>query len=185
VTQAETIVVNSTADPGPGNCTTTCTLRGAIATAAAGNEVTFSVTGTITLSGMQLTINKDLTLTGPGAGSLAVSGNNASRVMQINTGVTAALSGLTIRGGNIIGDGGDILNRANATLTLTDVTLSGNFADRGGGIFNDGPGTLTLTDVTLSDNSTSTISTAPQPRHSYPAQLDHGRLCWFTHLPGR
>jgi CSLREA domain-containing protein len=123
--RAATIVVNSTADPGPGNCTTTCTLRTAIATAGPGDEITFSVTGTIILSGTQLTIDKDLTLTGPGASSLAVSGNNASRVMQVNTGVTVVLSGLTIQNGSDPGfDGGGGI-RNNGTLTLANVTLSG------------------------------------------------------------
>jgi CSLREA domain-containing protein len=41
--QAATITVNSLADPGSGNCTTTCTLRDAIATASANDEIIGSV----------------------------------------------------------------------------------------------------------------------------------------------
>src|SRR5579871_1601051 len=69
---AATITVNSTADNGPGNCSATCTLRDAIAVANSGDTISFSVTGTITLTGGTLTIAKDLMISGPGAGSMAV-----------------------------------------------------------------------------------------------------------------
>src|SRR5438874_10078715 len=73
---AATIMVNSTADNGPGNCSSTCTLRDAIAVANAGDTISFSaITGTITLTGGTLTIAKSLMIAGPGASSLAVDGN--------------------------------------------------------------------------------------------------------------
>ena len=51
---------------------------------AGGNTILFSnvVTGTITLTGGELFINKNLTILGPGAKVLAVSGNAASRVCR-------------------------------------------------------------------------------------------------------
>src|SRR5947209_14146927 len=55
--------------------------------------------GVITLTGGELDIGDDLTIVGPGAAQLAVSGNHASRVFEINSGVTASLSGLTIENG--------------------------------------------------------------------------------------
>src|SRR5436190_1048159 len=70
--RAANIVVNSTADNGPGNCTTICTLRDAIATANAGDNIafdypsTFSTPQTITLTGGPLTINKNVYIWGPG-----------------------------------------------------------------------------------------------------------------------
>jgi hypothetical protein len=48
---------------------------------------------------------------GPGANVVAVSGNNAVQVFQVNSGVTASLSGLTISHGLAEnGNGGGILN---------------------------------------------------------------------------
>ena len=99
-------VVTSTADNGDGTCTDagdSCTLREAIAFASPGATITFApgVAGTITLTQGQLLIGKALTISGPGARNLAVSGNNAGRVFDVNSGVgMVALAGLTITGGD-------------------------------------------------------------------------------------
>ncbi len=45
----------------------------------------------------------------PGEGPVTISGNNASRVFQINKNVTAELSDLTITGGRVTGNGGGVL----------------------------------------------------------------------------
>ena len=78
-----TITVTNTADSGPGS------LRDAIATAAPGDTINFSVQTPvpITLTSGELLINKNLTISGPGASSLAISGNNASRVFDIGSGI--------------------------------------------------------------------------------------------------
>ena len=44
-------------------------------------------------------INENLTITGPGAGELTISGDNASRVFEVAKGKRVALSGLTISHG--------------------------------------------------------------------------------------
>jgi len=107
--------------------------------------------GTITLTSGELLVSDDLTVNGPGSFSITVSGNHASRVFGINTGVTAMISGLTISDGQISGNGGGIFNIGN--LTLTNVVVSGCSSGLGGGgIFNNG--TMTITDCTLSDNHT-------------------------------
>jgi hypothetical protein len=56
-------------------------LRQEIANTAAGGTVDFApgLAGTITLTTGQITISKSLTIAGPGAGTLTVSGNNVSR----------------------------------------------------------------------------------------------------------
>ncbi len=115
----------------------------------------FASPQTITLTGGQLELSNGggtETITGPAAG-VTISGGGNSRVFQVDSGVTAALSGLTITGGSTSGNGGGLENLG--TATLTDCTVSGNSASSGGGLDNDDTATLTLTDCTLSGNSAS------------------------------
>src|SRR5215469_13265088 len=70
-----TLTVTSPKDHGPG------TLRGEIAAAKANDVIVFSrkMDGqTITLTGGELDITKNLTIQGPGAGQLKISGNTPS-----------------------------------------------------------------------------------------------------------
>ena len=55
--------------------------------------------GTITLTSGQLSITDDLTIDGPGADRLAVSGNDAGRVFRIGSAVNVHIDGLTITHG--------------------------------------------------------------------------------------
>ena len=145
VARAATVTVTNTNDSGAGS------LRQVIADAAPGDTIVFAagVTGAITLTSGELSINKDLTIIGPGASSLAISGNNASRVLRVYN--TASIYGVTIRNGNAA-DGGGIFNTG--TLTLNNVIVTSNTAtNNGGGINNNTGGTLTLTDVTISNNT--------------------------------
>lgn len=112
-----------------------------------GGTVTFGCSGTIVVP--QITLSQNTVLDGTGQ-SVTLSGNAANRVLQVDAGVTVALTGITVANG--FGDvGGGILN--NGTLTLTDSTVSGNTATAGsgGGIRNNG--TLTLTSSTVSGNT--------------------------------
>ena len=128
-------VVNSAADPGDGTCDVAeCTLREAIAAAYAGDVITFDPAldgATIGLGGSQLMIDRDLTIAGPGAGKLTIHGRSASRVLAVNAGVTATVTGLTITGGNTHdgAGGGGVLNQG--TLTLEHCALTDNFAGLG------------------------------------------------------
>jgi hypothetical protein len=128
---------NPTAPP-PGS------LRHAIATAASGDTIQFSatVTGTITLGGAELLIGKNLTITGPGAAVLAVSGNQLSRVFRVPAGKVVAISGLAIRDGKAA-DGPDFYAINDDTPTKP--------GEPGGGILNEG--SLTLTTCWLANNA--------------------------------
>jgi CSLREA domain-containing protein len=160
-------VVNSLNDPGDGTCDDAeCTLREAIAFASSGATITFSVTGTITLLGGELLLNKNLTVAGPEGSTVTVSGNNASRVFFVGAGVTAELRNLTITGGNSVGarmtypfsgedgHGGGILNNGGA-LTIRNSTIAGNSAQEtraGAGLFN-AIGVVLVENSTISGNS--------------------------------
>jgi hypothetical protein len=142
---AKTVTVSNTNDSGSGS------LRDAIATANAGDTIEFSVTGTLTLTSAGLTLNKSLTIKGPGAAQLAISGGGEFRAFFIPGG-TIAISGLTIENSTSQGNGNAILNAG--TLTLTNSTVSHNGSsfggNSGGGIAN--AGILTLRNSTVAGN---------------------------------
>jgi CSLREA domain-containing protein len=187
---ADAFTVNSTGDVednnrGDGSCFTgvfiqvgprfarECTLRAAIEEVNANDEADTigflsGLSGIITLSGGQLTVandspsTDDLIIQGPGARTITVSGNDASRVFQIDASAHATIGGLTISGGRAE-LGGGIYN--DGTLTLTDSTVSDNKAIvgpssifGGGGVYNSG--ILTLSNSTVSGN-VATFSMAP------------------------
>jgi hypothetical protein len=149
---AVTITVTNTNDSG------FFSLRQALADANDGDTINFlGVSGTITLTSGELLVNKSITISGPGANTLAVNGNAASRVFHIASGKTVTISDLTVTNGNSANGGGGIYND-HATLTVSNTTLSGNSTTgTGGGIYNNGssPGSaaLTVTNSTLSGNS--------------------------------
>ena len=114
--------------------------------------------GTIALTGGQLSITDHLTIDGPGAGLLAVSGNHQSRVFNISGGLTVAIDDLTITDGRAVGTGGGILNTG-STLTLDRVVLSNNQAVgapggvvSGGAVANRAGATLIVSDSLLAQN---------------------------------
>ena len=83
--------------------------------------------GTITLTSGELLITDSVTINGPGANQLSVSGNNASRVFEIAAGLNVTISGLTITDGYAPDQGGGILNDG-SNLTLSGDDLSQNVA---------------------------------------------------------
>ncbi len=157
VAQAATITVTSPADSGAG------TLRQAILDANSDDTINFSAgITTINLTSDELLIDKNLTITGPGANLLslqrsAAGGTPAFRIFDIAFGnFNVTISGLTIANGNAAGasDGGGIFDQSNGgTLTITGCTISGNVADGDGGGINNSFGTVIITSSTLSGNS--------------------------------
>ncbi len=70
------------------------------------DTIDFGVDGTIVLTDSLPAITDTLTISGPGAGSLAVSGANTYRPFSITTGVAVTISGLTVRDGFAVDGGG-------------------------------------------------------------------------------
>jgi Ca2+-binding RTX toxin-like protein len=128
---------------------------------------------TITLQQGQLELATGSgTITINGGGQVAISGNNASSIFQVDKGAQVVLTGLTLEGGagNVVQTGktaaingaptpvtysnGGAINNA-GTLTVSQSTLTGNVAaglySYGGAIYNSGA--LTLTASTLSGNA--------------------------------
>ena len=156
------LIVSNTNDHGTGS------LRAAIIQAnldGGGDTIVFSnlfdTPQTITLTGGQLELTGTAgttTIQGPGAYLLSVSGHQASRVFQVDTQVTASISGLTITGGSVgNNDGGGVQVMEDGSLTMTDCTVSGNAATGGaglgGGLVCLVGGSLTMTDCTVSSNN--------------------------------
>ncbi len=89
---------------------------------------------------------------------MTISGARLSRVFQVDNGVTASLSGLTISDGLTTGNGGGLYDNG-GVITLTEVTLSGNSAaGLGGTLFVTRRGTTTMSNCgmincTISGNS--------------------------------
>lgn len=129
-------------------------LRGEILQAdTTGDTIKFapSLNGqTIKLAGSEILLDKSLTITGPGANLLTISGDNASRVLEITYGNTVSISGLTIAHGLVPSSqaGGGIFN--DGTLLVSSSTFNNNSASYGGGLLNQG--TATVTCSTFNDN---------------------------------
>jgi hypothetical protein len=151
------LTVTTAADSGAGS------LRAEIAAAKSGDSINFasSLKGKTIWLASELVIRANMTIEGPGAGLLAISGSSKCRVFEVDWG-QVTLSGLTIENGESLfsdheGAGGGIYNTG--TLTVSGCTITTNntaynstalAGQTGGGIFNHG--ILSVTGSTLSGN---------------------------------
>ncbi|WP_422925029.1 FG-GAP-like repeat-containing protein [Singulisphaera sp. PoT] len=130
-------------------------LRGAIAAAPDGATIVFAPSvswKTITLDDGELVLGKNLTIVGPGADKLKISGNALSRVFEVVAGANVTLTGLTIMSGNAKGgNGGNIANAGTLTINACAI-LSGN-AYLGGGIDSTANASLLVNASTFSGNN--------------------------------
>ncbi len=112
----------------------------------------FSTPQTITLSSPINFTNTTTpeAISGPGPGSLTLSGGGTTGVLSVAKDVTATFSGLTISGGSA-SSGGALTNFGNTTVTNDELT--GNTAASGAAIANQSGAILTLLDSTLAGNT--------------------------------
>lgn len=154
-----TFAVTNTNDSGVGS------LRQAILDAnsfAGSDEIVFSLRGngakTITLTSGQLGITDDLFISGLGQNKLTISGNQASRVFEVNSGVNVTMRDLTITNGYSIYGGGI---RNGGRLDARNITFKNNEGLNGGAIMNgvfdsdNSAVSLTVDNVKFIDNSSS------------------------------
>jgi parallel beta-helix repeat protein len=152
-------------------------LRWAISQAQVGSTITFdpNLRGTIILTSSDLSFTKSLTIRGPGADALAISGRNTNHIVRVlpeasvtisnlsftdshtklgfvNNGGQLTLNNTTVSGNTASNLGGGIFNDSESTLVLNNSTVSGNTANYGGGIYNFN-GSLTLFNSTVSGNT--------------------------------
>ena len=146
------------------------------------DKTVFKTPQTISLTGGQLELSDTTgteTITGPKVG-VTVSGGGLSRVFEVEAGVTASISGMTITGGSAPGVG--VLQRRRPGQLRRH-----NHADQlhrqrqlrrrvGGGLFTNSAGTTTLTNCTVSGNSAAGAAAWHQlRRHDDADQLHRQR----------
>ena len=150
-----TCTVTSTADTNTSGTLRNCLGNLATGTAADTNVVTFTATGTITLTSALPDIENGVTITGPGANKLTIDGGGKYQAMPIGTSSGApavSISGLTFANGAAGSSNGGAILLSTGTLTVTNSGFSGNTAASGGAIAN-AAGLLTVTGSTFTNNS--------------------------------
>jgi hypothetical protein len=134
-------------------------LRWCINNAPSGSTIKFAqgVSGTIELTGGDLVFagGKQLTIAGPGANQLAISGGNLNANIRVSEGAMVTISGLSLKNSETIVDA-FLFNQG--ILTVANSVISGNktasgTTSFGGGIDNLETGTLTVANSVISNNS--------------------------------
>ncbi len=162
---AADLVVTKTADTNDGVCNADCSLREAVAAANAASTddtitfdpTVFNIARTITLGGTQLQADNNgaLTINGPGADLLTISGNSQSRILFLATGSKVTVAGIRVIGGRPAdgGNGGGILIAADSELMVNNVIFAGNYSPIGGnGGAIGGNGRITVNNSNFNDN---------------------------------
>jgi probable HAF family extracellular repeat protein len=138
-------------------------LRQAILDTPSGGTVDFQagLSGTITLTSGELAISKDLSINGPGASVITVSGNDNTRIFDLPAASTVSFAGLTVAHGLAQFGGGIYI--AGGTVTITDANFSGNSTSqeagtKGGAVYN--MGSLAITNSSFIGNTASAVNHA-------------------------
>ena len=153
---AATFTVTNTNDAGAGS------LRQAVldANASAGADIVdfsplFLSPQTITLLTGDITITDPLSINGPGASLLTVSGNHNSRIFAAVSFGPIMITGMTLTNGNGAGTMSSGIGGAmyilNVSVTIRECTISGNTAGLGGAVVQLG-GTTNFIRTTISNN---------------------------------
>ncbi|MFN8595649.1 MAG: choice-of-anchor D domain-containing protein [Anaerolineae bacterium] len=142
------ITVSNNADDGAGS------LRQALLDVCADGTINFNANYTITLVST-LEISRNVTLDGADH-RVALSGNNAVRVLYVNPGITLSLDHLTVANGNAGLERGGGLYNDYGTVNVSHSTFIGNVTDSywGGAIYS--LGTVDISNSTFMSNTAGT-----------------------------
>jgi Ca2+-binding RTX toxin-like protein len=123
--------------------------------AAPGQDIiTFDVTGTITLvSAAPIVVTDYLTIDGPGANLLTVSGNRTHQILFVRPGSVLNIARLTLADGSNAGFAGGAIGNFGGIVNVFDTTFLRNSAFAGGAIENTNGGTVVIFGSTFSGNS--------------------------------
>ncbi|MBK5963084.1 hypothetical protein CCR95_03005 [Thiocystis minor] len=141
--EVSSAIVTNSNDSGPGS------LRAAIATAEAGDRMTFSNDVSINLA-TPLTLTQNLTLDGTGH-RVTLDGQNTTPIFVVDTGATVTLDRLTLTQGRAT-TGGALQNNG-GTVTIRHSTFTGNTATNTGGALYNETGTLNVINSTFAGNN--------------------------------
>ncbi|MGB2955975.1 MAG: choice-of-anchor Q domain-containing protein, partial [Anaerolineales bacterium] len=145
--------VNSTNDPGDGNCNASeCTLREAIIAAAKYDSITFdpALSGAVIILSPTIGLNKSLTIDGSGLDpQVEINGDGSQIFNMYGTGVDIVLDHLDLVDGSAA-SGGAIFNNTDS-LSISNCSFDANIGNNGGAIYHSG-GTLTISDTTFFNN---------------------------------
>lgn len=172
---AATFTVTNTADSGAGS------LRQAVtdANATAGDDVIefssfFNTPRLIALTSGEIVVaaNGSLTINGPGADKLTISGSNQSRILSSGANVVVNINSLRFADGNGVGAvntgrGGAIYN-VGGTMVISNSIITGNTAANGGALNNAAStspsvaGNLTIINCAITGNTSTSSGSAMQ-----------------------
>ncbi|WP_339665612.1 right-handed parallel beta-helix repeat-containing protein, partial [Maribacter arcticus] len=147
-----TVTVTSLADDG-----TSGTLRWAMDTANADvniNEIIFDIglTGTITLTSNLPNVASNLGISGPGATSITISGDNQFKMFVVNTGFVLDISGFTLTKSASEYNKGNIFHVSRSSLNASDMVFTG-ITNSTPFVSWEGTSVLNISNSTFSDNS--------------------------------
>ncbi len=159
LTVPDIFIVNKTLDSNDGVCDADCSLREALVAAAAlpgNNELIrfatplFDSPQTITLTLGQLVASESVVIQGPGAAKLTISGNDASRILRVDSGAAVALSGMTLTRGSDTSGAGVYVEFSQ--LYLRQMSLERNHSTGNGGAIRIAQSRANIVGSTISDN---------------------------------
>ena len=105
------------------------------------DTITFSVEGTIQLTGGTIIVAGTLAIEGPGADRVTLRGNATSGFLQTQPTTNLSVAGLTFADGSNPGGGGGVITNNGGTVAVEDVAFLRNSASYGGAIESSNIGT--------------------------------------------
>ncbi len=172
-----TLTVMNNGDSGPNSL---CAMAGK---AAAGDVIDFSPTlngQTITLTGGEILLTPGVSIEGPGAGLLSISGNNSSRIFEVESAATdsnptTSISGLSLLDGSALTGGAIDDAVGTGPLSVSNCYFAGNVAVvQGGAIASELP--LSVYQCSFTDNSAGGSATGINGGDS--GQAAYGGAIW-------